>query len=159
MKNCQGSSKVYTIKSQYTHHLSLLQMMFPSTPKGKKRFWVLAFGVCERNKTHTHTQYTHTSCVRRHFFFSTRTLCIPDCLWFPFCSDSMHSSWNWSWGLGANHMKTSSGTFIKVRTKEGTFCFSTWISRGKALACIKHWPDFLIIFSLDAFHAWLDKME
>jgi len=49
VENCQGSSKVYTIKGQYTHHLSLLQMMSPPTPKRKKRFWVLASGVCEKN--------------------------------------------------------------------------------------------------------------
>jgi hypothetical protein len=62
VKNCQGSSKVYTIKSQYTHHLSLLQMMSPPNLKRKKRFWVLAFGVCEKNKTHTHT-HTHTHTI------------------------------------------------------------------------------------------------
>ncbi len=56
MENNQGSNRVYTIESQYTHHLSLLQMMFPPTPKRKKRFWVSTFGVCEKNKTHTHTQ-------------------------------------------------------------------------------------------------------
>jgi len=38
VKNYQGSNKVYTIKSQYTHHLSLLQMMSPPTPKRKKKF-------------------------------------------------------------------------------------------------------------------------
>jgi hypothetical protein len=37
VENCQGGSKVYTIKIQYTHHLSLLQMMSPPTPKIKKR--------------------------------------------------------------------------------------------------------------------------
>jgi hypothetical protein len=58
VENCQGSSRVYTIKNQYTHHLSLLQMMFPPTPKRKKRFWVLAFGVCEKNKTHAHNIHT-----------------------------------------------------------------------------------------------------
>ncbi len=58
VENYQGSSKVYTIKSQHTHHLSLLQMMSPPILKRKKRFWVLAFGVCEKNKTHTHTIYT-----------------------------------------------------------------------------------------------------
>jgi hypothetical protein len=63
VENCQGSSRVYTNKSQYTHHLSLLQMMSPPTPKRKKRFWVLAFGVCE--KKNTHTQYTHTSCGKK----------------------------------------------------------------------------------------------
>ncbi len=61
MKNCKGSSKIYTIKSQYTHHLSLLQMMSPPTPKRKKK--VLGFGLwCVWNKLNTHTQYTHTSC-------------------------------------------------------------------------------------------------
>jgi len=55
---------IYTIKSQYTHHLSLLQMMSQPTHKRKKRFWVLAFGVCEK-ETHTHTQYTHTSCGKK----------------------------------------------------------------------------------------------
>ncbi len=55
MENYQGSSKVYTIKSQYTHHLFLLQMMSPPNPKRKKWFWVLTFGVCEKNKTHIHT--------------------------------------------------------------------------------------------------------
>jgi hypothetical protein len=55
VENCQGSSRVYTIKNQYTHHLSFLQMMFPPTPKRKKRFWVVTFGVCEKNKTHTYT--------------------------------------------------------------------------------------------------------
>jgi hypothetical protein len=61
---------LYTIKSQYTHHLSLSQMMSPPTPKRKKRFWVLAFGVCEKNKTHTHTQYTHTSCEKKECLFT-----------------------------------------------------------------------------------------
>jgi hypothetical protein len=28
-------------------------MMSPPTPKRKKRFWVLAFGVCEKNNIHT----------------------------------------------------------------------------------------------------------
>jgi len=63
VENYQGSSRVYTIKSQYTHHLSLLQMMSSPTPKRKKRFWVLAFGVCEKNKTHT-----HTNCGKRSVF-------------------------------------------------------------------------------------------
>ncbi len=66
MKKYQGSSRVYTFKSQYTHHLSLLQMMSPPTPKRKKGFWVLAFGMCEKNKTHT--QYTHTSCGKKSAF-------------------------------------------------------------------------------------------
>ncbi len=65
MENCQGSSRVYTIKSQYTHHLSLLQMMSPPTPKRKKRFWVLVLWCVWKNKTHTHTQYTHTSCGKK----------------------------------------------------------------------------------------------
>jgi hypothetical protein len=72
VENYQGSSRVYNIKNQYTHHLSLLQMMSPPTPKRKKKFWVLAFGMCEKNKTnthtHTHTQYTHTSCGKKKDF-------------------------------------------------------------------------------------------
>jgi len=70
VENCQGSSRVYTIKSQYTHYLSLLQMMSPPTPKEKKRFWVLAFGVCEKNKTHTPAQKTHTSCGKKECPFT-----------------------------------------------------------------------------------------
>jgi len=70
VENCQGSSKVYTIKNQYTHHLSLLQMMSPLTPKRKKRFWVLAFGVYEKNKTHTHTHNIHTSCGKTKCLFT-----------------------------------------------------------------------------------------
>ncbi len=72
MENYQGSSRVYTIKSQYTHYLSILQMMSPPTAKRKKRFWALAFGVCEKNKTHTHThtQYTHTSCGKKECLFT-----------------------------------------------------------------------------------------
>jgi len=66
VENHQGSSRVYIIKSQNTHHLSLLQMMSPPTPKRKKRFWV--FGVCEKNKTHT--QYTHTSCGKKECLFT-----------------------------------------------------------------------------------------
>ncbi len=69
MKNCQGSNRVYIIKSRYTHHLSLLQMMSPPTPKRKKRFWVLAFGVCEKNKTHIHTQYIHRQVVEKKSAF------------------------------------------------------------------------------------------
>jgi hypothetical protein len=69
VKNCQASNRVFTIKSQYTHHLSLLQMMSPPTPKRKKRFWVLAFGVCEKNKTRTHTQYIHTQVVEKKSAF------------------------------------------------------------------------------------------
>ncbi len=65
MKNCQGSNRVYIIKSRYTHHLSLLQMMSPPTPKRKKRFWVLAFGVCEKNKTHIHTHNIHRQVVEK----------------------------------------------------------------------------------------------
>jgi hypothetical protein len=68
VENRQGSSRVYIIKSQYTHHLSLLQMMSTPTPKRKKRFWVLAFGVCEKNKTPT--QYTHTSCEKKECLFT-----------------------------------------------------------------------------------------
>jgi hypothetical protein len=71
VENYQGSSRVYTIKNQYTHHLSLLQMMSPPTPKRKKRFWVLAFGVYEKNKTHTHTQYTHKLWKNKVPFYTT----------------------------------------------------------------------------------------
>jgi hypothetical protein len=34
----------------------------------KNRFWVLAFGVCEKNKTRT--QYTHTSCGKKECLFT-----------------------------------------------------------------------------------------
>ncbi len=61
------SSKVYTIKSQYTHHLSLLQMMFPPTPKKKKGFgfWPL---VCVKKIKHTHN--IHTQVVEKKSAFS-----------------------------------------------------------------------------------------
>jgi hypothetical protein len=39
-------------------------------PKEKKWFWVLAFNACEKNKTHTHTQYTHTSCGKKECLFT-----------------------------------------------------------------------------------------
>jgi hypothetical protein len=69
VENCQGSSRVYTIKNQYTHHLFFLQMMSPPIAKRKKRFWVLPFGVCERNKTHTHTHNIHTQVVEKNSAF------------------------------------------------------------------------------------------
>ncbi len=69
MENYQGCNRVYIIESQYTHHLSLLQMMSPPTPKRKKKFWVLAFGVCEKNKTHTHN--IHTQVVEKKMPFHT----------------------------------------------------------------------------------------
>jgi hypothetical protein len=66
---------IHTIKSQYTHDLSLLQMMSPPTPKRKKKgfgFWVLAFGVCEKiKKTHTHT-HTHTHTIYTHKLWKKR---------------------------------------------------------------------------------------
>ncbi len=56
MENCQGSTKVYTIKSQYTHHLSLTNDV-PTHPQKKKK--VLGFDLlCEKNKTHTHNIHT-----------------------------------------------------------------------------------------------------
>jgi hypothetical protein len=42
--------------------------MSPPTPKRKKRIWVLAFGVCEKEKknTHTHTQVVEKKSVFLH---------------------------------------------------------------------------------------------
>jgi len=68
VENCQGSSKVYTIKSQYTHHLSLLQMMSPPTPKRKKKFWVWPL-VCVKKIKHTHTHNIHTQVVEKKSAF------------------------------------------------------------------------------------------
>jgi hypothetical protein len=69
VENCQGgSSRVYTIKSQYTHHLSLLQMMSPTHPQKKKKgfgFWHL---VCVK-KLKTHTQNIHTQVVGKKSAF------------------------------------------------------------------------------------------
>jgi hypothetical protein len=65
VKNCQGSNRVYTIKSQYTHHLSLANDV-PTHPQKKKKVLSLAFGVCEKNKTHTHTSCGKKECLFTH---------------------------------------------------------------------------------------------
>jgi len=39
----------------------------PHPPQKKKRFWVLAFGVCQKNKTHTHN--IHTQVVKKKSAF------------------------------------------------------------------------------------------
>jgi hypothetical protein len=57
VKNCQDSNRVYIIKSQYTHHLSLANNV-PTHPQKKKK--VLGFGlwplVCVKKIKNTHTQ-------------------------------------------------------------------------------------------------------
>jgi len=64
VENFQGSSKVYTIKSQYTHHLSPNDVT--THPQKKKKgfgFWPL---VCVKKIKHTHT---HTQVAKKESAF------------------------------------------------------------------------------------------
>jgi hypothetical protein len=49
-------------------------MMFPPTPKREKKFWVLAFDVCEKNKTHTHNIHTQVVKKKNAFLHSTHLM-------------------------------------------------------------------------------------
>jgi hypothetical protein len=55
VKNCQGSSRVYTIKSQYTHHQSLANDV-PTHPQKKKKDLGFGLWCVWKKNTHTHTQ-------------------------------------------------------------------------------------------------------
>jgi len=48
--------------------------MFPPTPKREKKFWVLAFDVCEKNKTHTHNIHTQVVKKKNAFLHSTHLM-------------------------------------------------------------------------------------